>query len=669
MPETQLSFLRELSALLALAMVVLVVCYRLKLPAIVGFLLSGILAGPTALSIVSSQDQIEVMAEVGVVLLLFIIGAEFSVKQLLQIRRMFFTAGAIQMGLVTGCTMLFSRARGIPLQESLLFGLLIALSSTAVVLKLLRERADLDAPHGRIAFSVLLFQDLAVVPVMLFLPLLSPSPESEVPSAGQVLGNISLVGAAVFVAGRWLVPFLLKLVVATRDRELFLLSVIVIVFSVAFLSQSAGLSLALGALLAGLVISESEFSHQALGNVLPFQQLFTTLFFISAGMLLDLNFVVNNIGHIVGLTAAVVVGKFICTIPAGLALGFSFRTAALTAISLAQVGEFSLVVAQAGAHYKILAPEVYQLFLATFVLSVACTPLMIQHAPRLVSLLERLPIPQALRRGWMQSEELRHVMGHPPLSGHLLVIGFGMNGRAVAQAAQSAKIPFSAIESNPQRVKSERQHGMPVVYGDATQEALLLEEGAARARVVVIAISDAVATRRIIALIRAINTEAHIIVRTRLVDEIIELHRLGAQDVIAEEFESAVEVVGRVLARYLCPRDEIERFIEQLRAGGYHSIRQPAYEPPSLTDLKLHAPQIEVLSYRIAPLSPLTQKTLAEAAFRNRYGVTLLAIRRGTEVIPNPSGETVLQTGDILVLLGPARNREALEVIFGEKAP
>lgn len=659
-----LHLLEELTVVFILSIGVLILCHRIKIPPIVGFLLTGVLAGPNALGLFRSLEQIEAMAEVGIALLLFSIGAEFSLHSLLQIKRWVLVAGSVQMGLTMLATLMVASTLGFSTGEGIFLGAIISLSSTALILKLLQERAEIDSIYGRVTFSVLIFQDLAVIPLMLIVPFLSASSEVTLADGGMLLLKGFGILLLVAIAAQWIVPRVLNQVAKTKSRELFLFAVVAICFSVAFITQKAGLSLSLGALLAGLIISESQYSHQALGNIIPFQQLFTTLFFISVGMLLDPAFVLDHLEIIIPCTLLLVVTKSICAVPSALSLGLSLRSAVLSSLALAQVGEFSFVLAREGIKHSVISGELYQGFLAVSVLTIAFTPLFLSFGPKIADLVLRLPFSDRIKSGWKREDDTKHLMGHQSFSNHVICIGYGVNGEAVLHAAKIAGIQALALDMNPEIVRKARQAGDLVIYGDATQEAVLKEEGIDKAKVIYIAISDPVGTRRIVSLARSLNSKVHIIVRTRLVNEIQELYALGAQEVIADEFESAVESFSRVMHRYLVPRSEIESFTAQFRAGGYEMIRTYQQSKPSLKQLEDLVPEVDLFCLRVKDGSEADTKTIAELSLRAKFGVTLLAVRRGSENLVNPIGATELRAGDVLLMLGPVLDLSALEGIF-----
>jgi len=413
-----------------------------------------------------------------------------------------------------------------------------------------------------------------------------------------------------------------------------------------------------------LIISESEYSHQALGSIIPFRDVFTSFFFVSIGMLLDIRLLFQQPGFIALLALGVLVTKAIL---AGLAtglLGFPLRTMTLVGLSLSQVGEFSFILSTVGVEHGLMPGDTYQLFLAVSVLTMAATPFIIARGPRLAGVVLRWPLPRRLKLGSYPVPGINGASKQDHLTDHLIIIGFGVNGRNVARAAGVAGIPYLIIEINPEAVRNERAKGEPIYYGDASQEAVLEHAGIEEARILVVAISDPVATRSITALARRLNPKVHIIARTRFLQEMEPLLELGANEVIPEEFETSVEIFTRVLMKYLIPKDEIERFIAEVRADGYEMFRSPSAGAVALSDLKLHLADIEISTFRVAERSPLVGKSLSQIELRKKYGVTLLLIRRNSEALSNPGGDTKLCAHDVLVILGPPEKIARVASLF-----
>jgi monovalent cation:H+ antiporter-2, CPA2 family len=645
----QIPLLTEIVAILAVSIATLLVCIRLRIPEIVGLLLAGVLAGPHGLALVHSAHEVEMLAEIGVVLLLFAIGIEFSLGSLLKIRRAVLFGGSLQVGLTILAVVGLSHMGGNDLGPALLMGFLISLSSTAIVMRMLQERAEIDSPHGRAALGILIFQDLAIVPMMLATPYLAGG-------GGEAAGSLPLLALKIVAVvlllgvGQKGLPWLLHQVARARSRELFLLCTVGLCLAVAWLTSIAGLSLGLGAFLAGLLISESEYSHDALGGILPFRDVFTSFFFVSIGMLLDLGFLLREPLSIVLVTAAILLLKGSLAAGAAVLLGLPLRSALLVGFALCQVGEFSFVLSKIALKHDLLTGESYQLFLATSVLSMAATPFVMRLAPHLAGGILRLPLPEKLKLGLGPPEATEETA--KPLRDHIVIIGFGMNGRNVARAARATGIPHVILEMNPETVRAEKAQGRPILYGDATHEAVLEHVRVRDARVVVLGISDPAATRRVTELVRRHSSKVHLIVRTRYIQEMQPLYELGANDVIPEEFETSVEIFTRVLLKYLIPKDRIESFIAEIRADGYEMFRSWRAASTSISDLRLHLDDVEICKLQLAAGAPLDGMTLAETELRKRHGVTLLAIRRAGQTVANPDAATRLGGGDSLYLMG-----------------
>lgn len=659
----EVALFKDILIIFTLAIGVLSLCQRVHLPTILGFLLTGILAGPYGLKLISAVHEVEVLAEIGVILLLFTIGVEFSLKEFVRMKRSVVIGGSLQVLLTFLVSFAISRKLDRPFNEAVFIGFFIALSSTAIVLKILQEKAQFDSPHGRMALAVLIFQDVAVVPMLLFTPLLAGGGGD----LGKSLGLLALKGIGVFVfvalSARWIVPRLLYQVTRSRSHELFLLSVLVMCFGVAWLTYLAGLSLALGAFLAGLIISESEYGHHALGNIVPFRDVFTSLFFVSIGMLLDLDFLIKHPDQVALISVAVMISKTLLAAVAVLVLGFPLRTAIMVGLCLCQVGEFSFILARVGVDHGLLVGDTFQLFLAVAVITMGATPFIMAFAPRVADFVLRIPLPGMIKAGF--SARLRSSVAEQreKFKDHVIIVGYGLNGRNLAQAAKAAKIAYLIIEMNPETVRKEKKAGEPITFGDASFEAVLQHAGIGEARVMVVAISDPAATRKITAVARKLNQKLHIIARTRFFQEMAPLHELGANEVIPEEYETSVEIFSRVLSKYLVPKDEIERFTLETRSGGYQIFRKRAQESAPLCDLELHLPGMEVSTVRVSEKTTLVGKSIADMQLRKKYGVALLAIKRGTELLSNPDGQTHVMGGDILILLGSPEN---LSVIAGQ---
>ncbi len=640
--------LTDLVIIFGLSIVVLFVCHQFRVPATVGFILTGILAGPHLLGLVKAVHEVEMLAEIGVILLLFTIGVEFSFANLLQIRQSVLVAGPIQVAATCLAGVFLALQFGMSMSEAVFIGFLLSLSSTAIVLKLLQERAEVDTPHGRTSLGILIFQDIIIVPMMLFVPLLAGVSENLGVSFLLLLAKGLIIIALVIAGAKWVAPHVLYQIARTGNRELFLLAIVLLCTSVAWLTAQAGLSLALGAFLAGLIVSETEYSHQALGNILPFRDVFASFFFISIGMLLDVAFLLENPGIIALLTFGVIVLKTLLAGGAALCLKFPLRTAVLVGLALCQVGEFSFILSKVGVSQGLFSGNSYQLFLDVTILTMVLTPLMMALAPQVATFILRWPLPQKLKLG----SHLAEVIDKSIPGDHLIIVGFGVNGRNLARAAKTGGIPYVIIEMNPETVRRERKSGETIFYGDATQEEILIHANIKEARILVVVINDPAAVRRITTLAHRLNPKVHIIVRTRYVNELQPLFELGADDVVPEEFETSVEIFTLVLKKYLVPKEEIERLTSEVRTNCYMVFRGMFKGFETLAPLPDHLHDVDISTFRLAPGAPLAGKSLAQTELRKKHGVTVLAVRRGSQVFHNPDPDMVLLADDLLITMG-----------------
>ncbi|MFA5347587.1 MAG: cation:proton antiporter [Methanoregula sp.] len=653
----------------SIALVVGMIFNRIKVPPLVAFILTGVIVGPFGLSIIQDQDQVRNLAEIGIILLLFTIGLEFSFKDLWKIRLIAVIGGALQVGLSFAFFCGLALLNGLPANEAILMGFLFSLSSTAIVLKILHSTGEMDSPHGSIALGILIFQDLVAIPMMMAIPFLASIPQfNHMPLLASdalitlVFQDLAIVIVLIALA-KWIIPRVLYEISRTRNQELFLLVVILTCFGVAWMVSVTGISIAIGALLAGLIISGSEYSHQAASIVLPFRDIFTSFFFISVGMLVDVRFFLANFWFIIFLIVLVIGVKALLATAAPLALGYPLRTAVMTGLALAQIGEFSFIIAQSGFISGILPFEIYQTFLVVALITMAATPFVIGIGRPVTVKLCAIPALSYVARGTCGTDDttLRAVK-----KDHLVIIGYGVTGRNLALTARKAGITYTIVELNPDLVIEARKQGEPVVFGDATGEGVLEHAGIPVARIAVVAINDPVATRRIVSISRRISPGISIIVRTRYVSEVEALKEGGADEVIAEEFETSIELFTVVLNKYFVPRDRIDTFITDVRAQGYSMLRSRRPAQGSLSDLVQDIPNITITAFTVEPSSPLAGTTLGEINLRKRYNLLVLAIRRGETVITGLSGESRLEAGDTAIIYATPEAIATGAVVFRE---
>ena len=660
----QYVILQDLAVIFAVSLLVILLFHRLKLPALPGFIVAGVLLGPGALGLVADVHQVESLAEVGVILVLFTIGIEFSLGRLREMGREVVIGGLTQVGLTVGASALAARAFALPWTVALLLGFLVALSSTALVLKGLTDQGEIDAPHGRLATGVLIFQDLCVVPMMLVLPFLAGRAAGGAAGLALALGKAVLVVIGVLVVARAVVLRALAEILKTRSRELFLIAIILLGILTALGTAAAGASLALGAFLAGLVISESDYGHQAMAELLPFRDVFISLFFVAVGMLVQVQFIRDHPLLAVGGVAVIMAGKALAAAVGPALLGYSGRVALLAGLAVSQIREFSFVLAREGREATLLSEGLYQTFLAVAVFTMLVTPFLLQAGPAIVDRLERAVPLDRLLPGFRRQGI---AAGDQPLTDHVIIAGYGLNGRNLAAALRSIQAPYVIVELNAQTVRDARTRGEPAFYGDATREEILRGLGVDRARLLVVAISDPAATRRMVRVARALNPRIHIIARTRYVVEIPELTRLGADAVIPEEFETSIEIFARVLAHYNVARHDIERLVQQIRASQYQALRGGDGAASLSLGTVGGIPHMAVERVQLEANSSLVGNRLADTGLRTQTGALVLSVRRGSDDIVTPGPDFRLAAGDVLVLVGqPHQLRAASRLVAGQ---
>lgn len=649
--------LSDVALCLGAALAVVLLFRRLNLPSVAGFLLAGLLIGPSGLGLIGDTAEVQDVAELGIVLLLFAIGLDISLRRLVEYGRFFLGAGAAQLGLTALAGALLLAARGTSWSGAALLGFAVALSSTAIVLKVLSGRGEIATPHGQLALGVLIFQDIAVIPAMALLAVLAVGAGNPAAAAVAVVKALAGMGTLLF-AGRYVAPRLFAQAARSRSREVFSLLVVFLLLGTAWLASRFGLSLAMGAFLAGLILAESDYGPQALAEIIPVKETFSGLFFTSLGMLLDLRFAAASAGTLLGLAALAVAGKALLATVACRLVHPSWRISLTAGLTLAQVGEFALVLAAAALPLGLVAPADYQVLLAVTVLTMLCSPFLIGSAHTLSLRLTRRLSDRADSAAPPPVEALR---GECSLRGHVVVVGYGLNGANLARVLTATGIPFLALELNPVLVEEGRRAGHDVRYGDGTLGEVLRAVQAQCARVLVVAISDPLATRQVVAVARAVNPTIHLVVRTRFLREIEELERLGADEVIAEEFETSVEIFTRVLRELLVPRNVIAIQVDLVRREGYGMLRGLSM-PSRLKDQLTHILAASAVdNVQLLEGSPAIGRTLADLGLRETTGVSLVAVIRGGKAATNPPPDWVFALGDILVVIGAHREVDAAE--------
>jgi len=652
-----LPLLQDMLILLGFSAVIVFALQRLKLPLVIGFLVAGTIIGPYGLSLVNAVEQVEILSEVGVILLLFVIGMELSINQLISIRRTVFLGGFFQVGITVLVAASVYYFFGNSWNEAVFVGFLFSLSSTAIVLKTIQDRKEIATPHARNALAILIFQDIIVVPMMLVTPLMAGISENIWMSIFSLLIKTLVVLVITFVSARYIVPKLMYAVAKTNSKELFLLVTITLCFAVAFLTSEAGLSLALGAFIAGLIVSESEYSHQATSIILPFRELFTSFFFVSVGMLLDLSFFSQHILVILVMVLLVFIVKTLIASFVVAILKYPPRTVILTGLSLFQVGEFAFILSKVGIKYQLLNVETNQYFLSISIVSMLLTPFVIIFSDKITDKIIGVSRKLGIEQNKISTNDTELFVSED-LENHLVIIGYGVNGSNLAKAATSSNIPFIVIEFDAEIVKQERKRGLPIIFGDATQDHILETVQLQNARAAVIAISDNDATKTIVKNIRKHSDSLFLVVRTRFIKEISELFALGADEVIPEEFETSVQIFTHVLHNFLVPEDDIDQIVEKVRADNYQLFKGELKEPKSFKPNNLLA-DFNIICVNIATDSnDFLGRPLLELNLRANYGINIIGIKRNEKLFQTIRPDDVLLQGDKVYIQGKQSNIE-----------
>lgn len=559
-------FILSLGVALTAAFVGGMIARRIGLPVIVGYVVSGIAISPSTPGVVADLETVQVLAELGVAFLLFSLGVEFSIRELLEMRRIAFGAGTLQVLTTIVLGVVIAVVLGWSWPAAVLFGMIVSLSSSVVAIKLLMLRGETGTVHGRSTAGIAIFQDLALVPLLVVLPILE-GPEGNVALALlRSLGVAAAVLATVIFLGIRLVPAVLERVASTNSRELFLLAVIVIALGTAVATQQAGLSLALGAFLAGLVVSESDFSHQVLADIIPLREAFATLFFVSVGMLLDVGYVFDHLATILLIVVAIIAGKAL--ILAGIVRAFSVAapSALLVGILLAQIGELSFILASEGVNRDILGQDEYRLILAAAAGTLLVSPIFINTAPRLTRALERR-LATPIDVGTFEIDD------HHPR--HTIVCGFGRLGAELADALQRRGLACVVVDSDAGSVRRARAAGFAAFYGDAGNPEVLRRVGVENARAVALAISDPLATEATVAFIHKTYPRIDVIARARSQEQLRRLHHLGADEVVQPEFEAGLELIRHVLQVHGVDQRQARAIIQRRRERYYERDPEP----------------------------------------------------------------------------------------------
>ena len=543
----------------------------------------GIISGPHGLKLVSHVDDVHQIAEIGVILLLFRIGMKLKLDKIADIKRYFFIAGPLQVCFTALAGFFIGMLLGKPAGESVLLGFLLSLSSTAVVFKILEDRGESITPHAKVMLGILIFQDIAAVLMLLITPHLT--------SAGLAQINLNLileltkglsVLVVVFLCAEKIVPKLLYYITKAHRNELFLLSILTICFGVAWMASSLGLSLSLGAFMAGLIIADSEYSSEALGGVIPYQEVFTSFFFVSIGMLFQLGFVLMHPFQVALFTFAIIALKTVIAVAAIMFTGMPLRTSILAGITISQIGEFSFVLMRLGQQVGIGSEINGQCFMAASVLTMFLTPVLMYLAPIFAEWALKLPLPKILTNGFSPIDAPGEKQ---EFEDHLVIVGYGYSGSHLSRAAKDANIPYVILTMNTEIVRAEKQKGEPIYFGDATHDSVLSHVNIEKAKAMAVIVNDPIASERIVSHVRSLNPNIYIIVRTKYMNQIPKFLQSGASEVVPDEFGVATEIFSHVLHQFKATPDIVDRCVQVVREEGYRFIR-PFFNQKAVSELK-----------------------------------------------------------------------------------
>jgi monovalent cation:H+ antiporter-2, CPA2 family len=653
----QLPLLVNIAVALVVAFVGGLAVRRIGLPTIVGYLLAGIVIGPFTPGFVGDTHTISQLAELGVIFLMFGVGLHFSFSDLWRVRDVAVPGALGRMLLVTLLGFGLSRILGWSVASGLVLGLAVSIASTVVLLRGLMDNSLLNTPHGKVAIGWVVMEDLATVLILVLLPALAGADGGlSWGSLALTVGKAAAFALLIVFAGMRLVPWLLRSIARTHSRELFILAMLAIALGIALGSAELfGVSLALGAFAAGVVVNESPLSHQVGADLLPFRDAFAALFFVSIGMLVNPLYLWQNIGPILALTLLIVVGKFVLTLMLGPLFRRPARTALVVGAGLSQIGEFSFILGEAGVSLGLLAQEQYSLILAGALLSITINPLMFRLIDPLERRLRRLPAV------WQRLDR------HPPLpapaeeqlSHHLVVIGCGRVGGHIVNVARQLSIPHLVVESDVERVEELNRLGTPTLYGDAANSEVLTHAGLERARALVVTLPEEASSELAIAAARQLAPSLPIIARAATIEGVERLAQSGARDVINPEMEGGLEIVRHTLLQLGFPMREVGRYADAVRRDHYEVQVNSNEEQRLLAELLDAAHAIEISWLHVADHSPIAGQTLAEADLRARTGASVVAISRDRELMPNPKSLTVFQAGDRVGLIGTSEQVDA----------
>ena len=630
-----------MSIILITAVIVLLIFNKLKLPTMIGLFITGIVLG----HVVNDTSLISTLSELGVIFLLFIIGLEFSAEKFSTIKRYALIGGILQVIITTSLITLLGFALNLSWNNALFLGFLVAFSSTAIVMKVMQQRHITHSVQGRVTLGILIFQDIAVIVVILLTPILGGE-SVEVHLLPQLIVKAVGLGLIIFAGAKWFIPLALRDAARTKNRDLFLLLTLFICMGTTFATSLIGIGPELGAFIAGLLISNTEYSHQTLGYIQPFQDVFMSLFFISIGLMVNLHLFLANIGIIVLLTIIIVMINFSATFITGMALKLPTKISVSIAILLSQIGEFSFVLAKEGMSYGLMTNEFFSIFLGVSILTMSLTPFLEKATPQIVKLFHRMPHFQVDDELKTLPEELE---AEPEVEDHVILVGLGRNGKHIAKACRQFHIPIRIVDMNPTIVENQQALGLPIIYGKASNESVLKELNITSAQCIVISASTYEETMKTIDAAKRLNPDIHVIVRTRYLKSIDEVIEAGADEVIPKEFETSIMMFTRIMDYYNKDVDEITDAVNDLRSNNYDAFRTVTSEDIS-TYLNYKYTDLEIDSLRVSENAHIDDFPFEE----NNLKVT--GVVRGEDTFTDVKSDFKFLEDDLILFIGHREN-------------
>ncbi|MBW4646921.1 MAG: cation:proton antiporter [Goleter apudmare HA4340-LM2] len=662
----QLTLIREMVTVLGAATTGGYLANRWQQPALLGYLLGGMVVGPAGLKLVTIDGNIQVLSEVGVALLLFALGVEFSLKDLLRVRKIALGGGSLQILLTVlvggGVAYLTGWVNTFP--QVIFLGAVLSLSSTAVVLKSLIERNEVQTSHGQVMLAILIVQDLSLGLMLAVLPALTQPPEVIGVAIVSALLKALLFLAGAVVAGRWLMPFLIRLMAESGSQELFLLGILVLCLGIALLTSAIGLGIAMGAFVAGLMISNVEYADHALDRILPMRDVFATLFFASIGVLIDPGFLLANGWILMGLVAMTMIGK--AAIVAVIVKWFDYplKTALTVGLGINQIGEFSFVLAGVAQNQGLFTDRLYGLTVGTTAATLLITPFILKATPYWLLWLEQLPSISS----WLQlSPTPQLVEFGQELAHHVVVAGYGRVGQTLVRMLDFQGHQILVIDNNEAALQIIRERRIPYLFGDAASQLVLEKAHLTQAKAMAIALPDPMATRLTLKRALSMAPDLDITVRAHMNDEIDLLYQLGAQEVVQPEFEASLEMGAHLLLKLGDSTYAVQQAVNRYRSGRYRDILPERSQYWGAANLETAIAGLQGNWYNVEPDSPLPAVSLAQAQIRRRTGATVMAVERHKHLYRYPTGEFTLEAGDRLLVVGNPQEHEAfVKLLQGE---